>query len=176
MIHLIVGAWTIAILAVQSIEKQSPPLSVCELITRRSDYAGRMVVVRGEVKAGGHGQYLTASACEHRLATKGVVWPNIIYLTFPDNRSKEETFHADFQVDWRSVRLAEAQERRAAFNSDTDQLLETLTGLFVTYRNLEERVTPGVLRLGFGPVGLEAPAQLLIKSIRDVVVVHPARR
>jgi hypothetical protein len=32
------------------------------------------------------------------------------------------------------------------------------------------------LRVGFGPVGLDVPAQLLIKSVTDVMVVHEPRK
>jgi hypothetical protein len=52
-------------------------------------------------------------------------------------------------------------------------MVATYQGLFVTYLDLDRRVSPGVpgaLRLGFGPL-IGAPAQLLVKTVRDVAVV-----
>ena len=47
----------------------------------------------------------------------------------------------------------------------------TYVGFFITYSDLEKRVSPDIPRaprLGFGPAGLGAPAQLVIKTIKDV--------
>lgn len=160
----------------QAEEKQPAPLSVCELIARRIEYNGRLVTVRDEKKPGGHGPFLIASSdCRYKLVTRGVEWPNVIHLTYPENRSRIEEDHADFQVDWKSIRRAEDVERRSGFNRETDHIFETYVGRFVTYPDLENRVNPvrlGGSKLGFGPVGLDAPAQLLIKSIENVVVVN----
>jgi hypothetical protein len=82
-------------------------------------------------------------------------------------------------VDWISVRRAEAEQRRQGCCSSSDQLLETFTGLLVSYDELELRASPAapiVKRPGFGPVGLDAPAKLLIKSIADVVVTRKPRK
>ncbi|PWU04126.1 MAG: hypothetical protein C5B51_17455 [Terriglobia bacterium] len=155
---------------------QGTPLSTCELVSRRAELAGRIVTVRSEVKPGGHGPYLIAApSCEYRLITRGVAWPNVVYLAYPDNKSRIESYHADFQVDWRSVARAEEEEKRQGFNPASDRIFKTFIGLLVTYSDLENRVTPevpGAPKLGFGPVGLDAPAQLLIKSVGDVVVVR----
>jgi hypothetical protein len=82
-------------------------------------------------------------------------------------------------VDWISVRQTKDQERRQAYNSASDQLFETFTGLLVSYDVLEVR-TPGsalvMTRPGFGPSGLDAPAKLLIKSIADAVVIRKSRK
>jgi hypothetical protein len=182
------------------------PLSVCEVLERRPELMGRfetlrgeyrtapverIICVRGEVKADGHGPYLVAEpSCTFKLTTSsttwpnglttpGATWPNVIWLEYPDNKSRFEGSHAPFEVDWISVRQAEAQERRQRHKSDTDQLFETFTGLLVSYDELELRASPAGLiqkRLGFGPVGLDAPAKLLIKSIADVVVIHKPRK
>ena len=67
-----------------------PPLSVCDLIARRDEYNGKMVEVRGLLAAGGHGPYLVPpDTCSYELTTRGVVWPNIINLVFPDNRDRK---------------------------------------------------------------------------------------
>src|ERR1035441_2064335 len=76
------------------------PLSVCDAIAKRIEYTGQVLEVRGNVTAGGHGIYLQPSTkCAHELVTKGVVWPNIINLVFPDNRSPDVDEHAPFELD-----------------------------------------------------------------------------
>jgi hypothetical protein len=164
----------------QEIEPRQKPLSVCEILQQRVDLMGRIVSVRGEVKAGGHGAYLIAApACTFKLTTAGVTWPNFIYLEYPANKSPFESSHAPFEVDWISVRRAERQALRQGYNSATDQLFETFTGLLVSFDKLDDRASPAapmLKRPGFGPAGLDAPAQLLIKSVADVVVVRGPKK
>ncbi len=140
---------------------------------------------------GGHGPYLIAApSCTFKLTTTsttwpnglttpGASWPNVIWLEYPINTSRFEGSHAPFEADWISVRRAEAQERRQRYNSVSDQLFETFTGLLVSYDELELRASPAapmLKRPGFGPVGLDAPAKLLIKSITDAVVIRKPRK
>jgi hypothetical protein len=176
---LVLASFLSLALNAQAAENKKAPLSVCEVIAHKGEYNRRMIAVRGAVKGGGHGAWLTATPeCTYRLVTKGVEWANIIFLAYPDNQSKIESYHASFPVDWRAIRQAEEEAQRQGFNPDTDYTTETYIGLFLTYPNLENRVSPGVpgaLRLGFGPLG-EAPAQLLIKTVRDLVVVHGPTR
>jgi hypothetical protein len=78
-----------------------------------------------------------------------------------------------------SVRQTEGQVRRQRYDSASDQLLETFTGLLVSYDTLEVRAPASELivkRPGFGPAGLDAPAKLLIKSIADAVVIRKPRK
>ena len=164
----------------QSSNGNAPALSVCEVIAKRIEFNGQMVQVRGEVRFGGHGPYLVpSSVCPEKVVTRGVEWPNVIYLAYPISSSPNESDHAAFRVDWQTIRKTEGAVRRAKFNPDTDVLTETYAGLFVTYLDLEKRVNPGIpgaLRLGFGPVGLEAPAQLLIQVVTDAVVIRQPRK
>ena len=156
----------------------SEVLTVCGLIANRDRYNGKIVTVRGIIR-GGHGSWLdAASDCSHPLVTVGVRWPNTVYLAFPDNNSRVESYHANFDVDWQSVKKAEKELERAGYDPRTDLYVETVTGLFLTYSDLERRVSPGVpgaLRLGFGPLG-EAPGQLLIRTVKDPVVVRSLNR
>jgi len=150
-------------------------LSVCEAISNRSAYSGRVVEVRGIVMAGGHGIYLAPSGnCEYKLVTRGVVWPNIINLVFPNNRSPDVYAHAPFEYDRQVIDDADRRVLKMGYRAGLDTETATYEGLFVTYNDLEKRVSPGVpnaFRIGFGPVGLGAPAQLVIKTIKDVSVV-----
>jgi hypothetical protein len=104
---------------------------------------------------------------------------NVIWLEYANNKSGDECARAPFEVDWISVRQTEGQERRQGYNSASDQLFETFTGLLVSYDTLEVRASASALvmkRPGFGPAGLDAPAELLIKSIADVVVIRKPRQ
>jgi hypothetical protein len=180
---LVILGMSISLLYGQEPELGPKALSVCDLMRQRTALMGQIVTVRGEVKAGGHGAYLIASStCDFKLITRGVTWPNVVELAYPDNRARFEIFHAPFETDWKSIRQSEGQSRRQGFNPETDQKYETFTGLVVSYQNLEDRVSapnrgsPNGIRLGFGPVGLDAPIQLLIKNEGDVVVVHGPRK
>ena len=152
------------------------PLSVCELIAHRAEYNGRMVSVRGVVAGGEHGIWLEASReCSYQLVTRGVVWPNVINLVHPLNRSRDVYSHAPFKLDWKAVQRADADALAAGYRAGVDVMVETIVGLFVTFPDLEKRVNPGIpgaFPLGFGPVGLSAPAQLVIKTVKDVSVTH----
>lgn len=156
------------------------PLTVCELIARRTEFAGKMVTVRGISEPGPHGDYLRASpACTYQLVTRGVVWPNVVFLTYPNHDSPSPTEHADFKVDFSAINQCNREIVHAGYDMRKDQVIATYIGRFVTYSapDLDQRSNaglPGALRLGFGPVGLGAPAQLLIKTEKDVLVVHDA--
>ena len=178
------------------------PLSVCEVLQQRVELTGRfetlrgeyknapaerILSVRGEVKTGGHGSYLVAEpSCTFKLKAPSTTWPNglttrwtwpnFIWLEYANNKSGDESTRAPFEVDWVSVRQTERQALRQGFNSESDRLFETFTGLLVSYNELDlppaSAGAPILKRPGFGPAGLGAPAKLLIQSIADVVVVR----
>ncbi len=151
-------------------------ISVCELLSRRIDYNGKMIKVRGEVKGGGHGVWLVADTnCDFRVVTDSVVWPNYIYLTYPSPKKEHGEMYAEFVVDADSVAAAERTIQRAGFQEGKDRIFQTFIGRFVTYGDLRLRSnagTPGSRRVGFGPVGLDAPAQILIKEILETKLVR----
>jgi len=174
-----VGLLSAVALIAQPVGSGAKPLSVCELIEHRMAYNRRIVTVRGQVRWGPHGDWLAASSeCEHRLVTKGVVWPDVIYLAYPNNQDRDLDSHAGFKADLRAIAKDKERLRRAGFDPETDRLYRTYVGLFVTIEDLENRVNPGIPdfeRLGFGPLPLGAPAQLLIKTVGDSVFVRPPR-
>jgi hypothetical protein len=157
----------------------APTLSVCEAIMERSQHNGELVALRGEIAWGGHGNYMVAPAtCSYRLVTKGLVWPNVINLRFPNNHSPDPFDHAPFTPDLRAIEATRRYLVKVAFADDVDIELATYVGLLVTFSDLDRRVSPGVPgapKLGFGPVGLEAPVQLLIKTIENVSVIKGGR-
>jgi hypothetical protein len=154
-------------------------LSVCDLIIHREEYNGRIVTVRGPTQGSEEGSWLAAGdECTYALVTKGVAWPIAITLAFPNNKSKDPLDHADFAVDWTLEKGEAAAVRRmiqkGKFDPRSDHLEFTFVGLFRTYPDLEERVSPNIqnsARGGFGHMGA-FPAKLLIKTRREPVVVH----
>ncbi len=159
-------------------QQQGQILSVCNLIAQRDKYDGKVVTVRGELKSGTEGSWLiNATECDSRLVTKGVVWPNIVHLAYPNNRSSNPMDQADFAIDWGAEKRIGAWVLRSGFNPDRDHLIETFVGLFRTYPDLENRVSPNMqdgVRAGFGHLGA-APMQLLIKTRKDPSVVRRVR-
>lgn len=149
-------------------------ISVCEAVERRLELNQKMVEVRGVVWGGEHGAWLKSLAdCKYKLVTRTVEWPNVIYLRYPDRNSRNEADHASFDVDLLSIRKSEDTLRRLGFNPTSDRVVKTFLGLLVTYPDLDKRVSPGIAgapKLGFGPAGLEAPVQLLVKSVGDVSI------
>lgn len=146
-------------------------VSVCELIANRIEHSGRMVAVRGRVAAGGHSLYLVADdACSYRLVTRGVTWPNIISVEVPNNKSPDPDARAPFSLSTREERSIDAYFRRISWRDGLSAEEATYVGYFVTYIDLEKRVSPGVpgaLLLGFGSIGLGAPGQLLIQRVEE---------
>ncbi len=155
--------------------EQNARLTACDALTNRLHYNGQLVAIRGEVRAGGHGPYMIPEgACSYELITGGVAWPNKINLTYPNNRSPIETDHAPFSLDTRALRKADEYLERMGFRPGIDTEIATYVGLFVTYPDLDNRVSigvPGAWRHGFGPAGMGAPAQLVIKTVEDVTII-----
>jgi hypothetical protein len=142
-------------------------ISVCDVVANRAEYNGQVVAIRGEVAAGAHGTALIPDgACNYRLITAGVEWPNTIFLTYPSNGARDAAVHAPFPVDWKAMRREEEFLKREGFRAFIDKEFATFEGLFVTYTDLDKRVSPGIpaaLRLGFGPTGLEPRLSLLFE-------------
>jgi len=154
-------------------QRAASPMSVCELVMHRLEYNGKIVTVRGEVKASQHGIWLE-SECASSLVTKGVTWPNAVFLRYPSTKSRIEADRADFSIDWGAEEKITAQIDRLGFDPTSDQLFETVTGLFRTYPDLQDRVSPNIQiapRGGFGPDGY-FPAQLIIKTRLAPEVIH----
>jgi hypothetical protein len=143
------------------------PLSVCDLIAHRNEYAGKIVAVRGVSEPGGHGRNLVpASECIYVLSTRGgFVWPNIMNLTYPDNRSPDPYEHAAFSLDWKAMRREKDYCLKKGYRAGVDVEVATFIGLFLAYPNLDD-----YRGRGFGPGGGGAPFQIVIKTISDVSV------
>lgn len=160
---------------------QPETLSVCNVLEAGQQYDGHLVTVRGEYRWGAHGAWLVASTgCPFKLITKQVRWPNLVFLTFPIHQSKHPEFRADFDVDLKAINAAQGRIGHENFDVRTSCLVEVVTGRLVLIHEPEKHVNPPELGgniLGFGPSGLGAPAQLLMKSMsRPEIVARSSTR
>ena len=174
LIFLLVGA------QINASADSIPQVTVCDAIAKRSAYDGKVVAVRGRVAGGGHGISLVADGtCPYRLITRGVAWPTEIDLTIADKRFPLGE-DSPVERDMKAIRRRVEDLRKADYHYDTDLEITTFVGLFATYPDpeLERRANadlPGALRLGFGPPGLGAPAQLVYWALKDVTVIKGGR-
>jgi hypothetical protein len=100
-------------------------------------------------------------------------WPKIIYLREPNNCSRYVSDHAPFDSDREALRRRDLYLLKVGFRYEVDLEVSTWVGLFVTYTDLDKRVSPAVpggQRLGFGPAGMGAPAQLFFKTVEGISV------
>ena len=92
-------AFPLAVMAFQATAADGSPLSVCDAIAKRIENNRRVVDVRGDVMAGGHGIYLASNKCADELVARGVTWPNFINLVLANNSSPNINEHAPFETD-----------------------------------------------------------------------------
>jgi len=170
---------TLLVVVAHAAERNTlPVVSVCDAIAQRLELNGQMLAIRG-VFHSGEGVWLTAYPdCGYRLVTKGVTWPNVVDLEYPNNKSTDTGLHAPFGVDSKNIHRFEKETARP-FDPDTEDILATFVGLFQTYSDLGSRVNPNMQdpRFGFGHMGA-APARLIIQHIliNDVSVVKKEPR
>jgi len=146
------------------------------LIVHRNEFDGKMVAVRGAVEGTDEGAWLRSSQnCKYKLVTRGITWPNVISLEYPNNESTNPADHVDFDVDWEAIYTVGVAVPKG-FNRKIDQIVKTYVGLFQTYPDLDSRVSSDkgdALKAGFGHLG-GAPARILVKTVRDVAAVRRA--
>jgi hypothetical protein len=79
--------------------------------------------------------------------------------------------------DWEAMRKADAKILEMKPDRGADIVMATYVGRFRTYGDLGKRADPSgrnPMRFGFGHLGA-APAELNIRTIKDVVVVRGAQ-
>lgn len=145
-------------------------LTVCDILTSRLIYRGKIVTVRGELASSSHGSYLRTDRCPKPLLTEGFVWPNSIHIAQPGSPDVEDRTAKDPtpKMDGESrLLLKKAQS--------TDRVRVTVTGRFETRLEfvLVQWGDGTVHGYGYGHLNL-APAQLVRYSIGDVEIVKDA--
>lgn len=164
-------------MAFQATASDGSPLSVCDAIAKRIE--NRASGGRAWRRDGWRTWNLLASnKCADELGARGVTWPNFINLVLANNSSPNINEHAPFETDQQSIDAAQKYLRTAGYRAGVDREVATYTGLFLMYPDLDRQGNVSVqnaIILGFGPVGLRAPAQLVIKTIKDVSVIRAGR-
>lgn len=156
-----------ALVLSQAVPQRDKPLSVCDVLADLQSYNGKMVTIRG-IEGGGEGAFLIGENCRKHLVTKGYVWPDLIWITYPWSSLRPGSLH--FQTDQHSVVVTDRAFKRAGFR-DGDTAIVTITGLLETYDRLEDHVFSAPVAaqthaLGLGPDNI-APAQLIIREVAD---------
>ena len=170
---ILMGLTSVALCG-QVVEREPRLLSVCELIAHRNEFNGKMVGVRGAVEGTDEGAWLRSPQnCKYKLVTRGITWPNVISLEYPNNESTDPADRVDFEVDWKAINTVGIAIPNG-FNRKTDQIVKTYIGLFQTYSDLDSRVSSDkgdALKAGFGHLG-GAPARILVKTVKDVAAIR----
>jgi hypothetical protein len=139
----------------------APILSVCELLKDRTQYDGKMVIVRVEEAGSSEGGWLVDRSCSGSLAISGRDWGWEIALVSPDFAAKPVEFQYDKQAEER------LQREFKKLKVDVRKV-----HVFVTYEGIFETRPDSHLTCrgcGFGHLG-GSPTQLVVKTERDLVV------
>ena len=155
-------------------QQETEPISVCDVLRDPVKYNGKMIAVRGFLISTDEGHWLNGD-CEEPLITNGYKWKSAIWPESPSSRSAlhKVAFEEDFEAETAmyAVRNREMKDPRH------DRLWVTYIGLLETRQSMdiEVFVRPNGERqpVGFGHLG-GAPAQILIKTVKDIVVEHLA--
>src|SRR5712692_459086 len=141
--------------------------TVCDVLQHLKDLNGKVIAVRGAIVGAGHGTFVSSlRACQ--IVVTGYRWPDYIVLENPTN---SDGVHVEADpVGRESIR----QQITRLHPSTRDQILVTYEGTLEA-KELTESVSlnrAGKLAgFGFGP-GVDAPAQLIIKTARDPAVIR----
>lgn len=156
--------------------KQDTPLSVCDVLSHLDRYRGKMVVLRGVLRGGYHGQVIvdaTGLRVCSQLEHVGHDWPAAIAVTQWQEGDDIEDGPASFEsnVDEIRNRLADAQ-RRTRENSNFE-ILATFQGELRSRKDVTiSRTAEGWLwGTGYGQGG-QYPALLVLKTVRDVTIIQ----
>jgi hypothetical protein len=144
-----------------------PIRSICDVLHDPSKLNGKLIAVRGYEFSTDEGVFLKGN-CKDSLETQGVTWPNLISLAYPGGSFA--LHEVDFTVDRDAIAAASDLVRRY---KEPKRVWLTYVGLLETREPFNLQVytdKSGKKRpAGFGN-GAVAPAQLLIKTVKDVVV------
>jgi hypothetical protein len=152
-------------------QDELPTISVCDALHNASQYNGKIVALRGYFRPG-HGGWINGDCKEQITTVSGLKWPNDIWVLGP----RSAAMHAlSFDLDERAMEEMRDKLSREIKDRERDRIWVTYIGLFETWDNLktaEYKDARGNPRLaGFGHLG-GSPAQLFIKTAKDVTVEH----
>jgi hypothetical protein len=158
---LIAGA--LVIMAGVSACASDETVSVCDALRRRNALHTKLVAVRGLLVATDEGGWLLGRECGEAIMINGRAFRSAIWLEMSGaSRRAAGVWSTDLDASIKAITL-EMEKRR--FNAQRDRLWVTYTGVFEAYDDESNHA----LRHGFGHLNA-APAQLIVKEIRDAVV------
>jgi hypothetical protein len=148
---------------------QMAPISVCTALADRLRFNGKIISVRGYEESTDEGSWLKGD-CKVHVTTGGRPWPNLIWLSISHRDSLHEI---PFQTNMDALRRFGDVTAKATRSGHTYRAWVTYEGMFETEGVPEiggGRVGPGE-GVGFGHLN-GAPAQLVIKTVRDLKVEY----
>jgi hypothetical protein len=162
-----------------ALQAPSPPdgtvIEICDILRDPVSFNGKEVAIRGVFRDTDEGAWLVGE-CPVPLSTGGYVWNSHIYLISP--RSKFVLRSVEYSEDSAAFEVL-ASRLKDRKDPIRDKAIVTVFGKIETredleaqvYRDRDGRVRPA----GFGHMG-GAPAQLVLKTVRDISVVPFAQR
>jgi len=154
-------------------EPPIPTFTVCEILSRRMEYDGKLVRIRARLGATDEGVWFEGDDCPGILTIDGHVWPSMISLEVASSEMGEYTHDhpVNFASDYGSEQKLRPKLRRIGRKVPEECVIWTYTGLFET-RDIYPKVTYAKAPpkyIGFGHLGA-APAQLIFMTADDVNV------
>jgi hypothetical protein len=142
------------------VESQIPVLTVCEILSQRMHYNGKLVSIQARIHSTDEGAWLDGKNCPGLITTEEHVWPSMISI---------QTSDADFTSNYEGLRKLGPKLKPLARRAPEGCVIWTYTGVFETRATYEKVSYPNgsSTYIGFGHLGA-APAQLLWKSAEDV--------
>jgi len=138
-----------------------PVLTVCEILSQRMDYNGKLVSIRASIHSTGEGEWLDGKNCTGSITSDEYVWPSMIAVQIADGR--------DFTSSYQASRKLRPKLKRIGRWAHEGCIVWTYTGVFESRATYEKVSYPNgsPTYIGFGHEAA-APAQLLLKAVDDV--------
>jgi hypothetical protein len=151
-------------------------MTVCDLLKDLRMYRGKVITVRGIVYESREIFALGGRDCSTRFVTNGFAWPNAISLESSDYPSQEYD-RAEFRTDDDALLRLQESIRLTPRGEGRPEVWATFVGqLRVRHEYISIRMGDGSIRgNGYGHLAWY-PAQLVIKTVRDIAVVQPSTR
>jgi hypothetical protein len=149
-------------------------VSVCDVLRHPKLYDHKLVAIRGIEIATGEGVWLKALDCDNAFVTNGYVWPSTIWIDISDSDRAAAGVQGP-ELASSNKRIDEDLKKRG-FDSKKDRLVITYVGLFEAYDDTAQEFHPdsrSTRANGFGHLN-DAPAQIIVKDVKDAVIVKGA--
>ena len=138
-------------------------VSVCDALRRRDALHSKLVAIRGLLLATDEGGWLLGRDCGEAIIINGRAFRSAIWLEMSgSSRRAAGVWSPDLDASIKKINLEIAKRK---FDPQRDRLSVTYIGVFEAYDGQDNHA----LRDGFGHLNA-APAQLIVKDIRDAVV------